>query len=240
MAEATATAAMEYPDTVFIGVDQFQAEAIPNLTGLIFPEDQAGYAAGYLAGMMTKTNQLGQVLGMQIPPVEMFALGFEAGAKAANPDVNVTTVYHPAGDNAFTDPVWGATEAKKQLDQGADIIFGAGGKTGNGALGEIAKADGAGTDVFCIGVDQDQWETVPEAHPCLVTSAMKNISLGVQDLLAQAKNGSIEGGNYLGTTGLADYHDFASVVPADIQETVAKLVMDLADGTVETGVSLGG
>ena len=53
----------------------------------------------------------------------------------------------------------GGNEAKKQLAQGADVIFGAGGKTGNGALAEVAKASGAGTSVFCIGVDTDQWNT---------------------------------------------------------------------------------
>ena len=138
---------------------------------------------------MTKTNKLGQVLGLEIPPVQKYAKGFEAGAKAANPKVTVATVYHPAADNAFNDPVWGAGEAKKQLAQGADIIFGAGGNTGNGALQEVAKASGAGTDKFCIGVDLDQWDTVPAAQPCLITSAMKLISEGVTDTAVKAKDG---------------------------------------------------
>jgi basic membrane protein A len=56
LGEATILAAKENPNTKFIGVDQFQGEEVANLTGLIFPEDQAGYAAGYLAGLMTKTN----------------------------------------------------------------------------------------------------------------------------------------------------------------------------------------
>ena len=34
--------------------------------------------------------------------------------QAANAGIKVTTVYHPAGDNAFNDPTWGAAEAKKQ------------------------------------------------------------------------------------------------------------------------------
>ena len=149
MTDATVAAATATPTTRFIGVDQgYDPAAVTakNITGLIFPEDQAGYGAGYLAGLMTKTNKLGQVLGLEIPPVQKFAKGFEAGAKAANPAVTVTTVYHPAADNAFNNPVWGAGEAKKQLAQGADIIFGAGGNTGNGALQEVAKAAGAGTD----------------------------------------------------------------------------------------------
>jgi basic membrane protein A len=238
MAEASAAAAKENPNTKFIGVDQFQAETIANLTGLVFPEDQAGYSAGYLAGLMTKTNKIGSVLGLEIAPVQLFAKGFEAGAKAANANVSVTTVYHPPADNGFGDPVWGAAEAKKQLAQGADIIFGAGGGTGNGALAEIAKAEGAGTTVFCIGVDTDQWETVPEAQPCLITSAVKGLVEGTTNLVKAAFDGSIAGGNFVGTAGISDYHDFASIVPMDVQDKVAGVVAGLKDGSVVTGVKL--
>ena len=241
MADATVAAAESNPDTKFIGVDQtYDATAVKatNLTGLIFPEDKAGYAAGYLAGLMTKTNKLGQVLGLEIPPVQKYAKGYENGAKAANPKVSVTTVYHPAGDNAFSDPVWGAGEAKKQLSQGADLIFGAGGGTGNGALQEVAKASGAGTDVFCIGVDTDQWDTVPAAQPCLITSATKLITKGVTDTITTAKDGEFEGLQTLGEAGLAPYHDFESTVPDEVKTKVADVLKQLQDGTLETGVSL--
>jgi basic membrane protein A len=187
---------------------------------------------------MTKTNKIGSVLGLEIAPVQLFAKGFEAGAKAANSNVAVTTVYHPPADNGFGDPVWGAAEAKKQLAQGADIIFGAGGGTGNGALIEIAKAEGAGTSIFCIGVDTDQWFTVPEAQPCLITSAVKGLTEGTTDLVKKAFDGSIAGGNFVGSAGIADYHDFASVVPMDVQEKVAGVVAGLKDGSIKTGVTL--
>ncbi|MEY4322334.1 MAG: hypothetical protein RL410_115 [Actinomycetota bacterium] len=238
MADATVQAAKDYPDTKFIGVDQFQAETVANLTGLIFPEDQAGYAAGYLAGLLTKTNKLGQVLGLEIAPVQKFAKGFEAGALAANSAVTVTTVYHPMADNGFNDPEWGAAEAEKQLAQGADVIFGAGGNTGNGALRTIAAASGAGTSIYCIGVDADQWGTVPEAQPCLVTSAMKLITAGVKELVLAAKDGTIAGGNYEGKTGLAEYHDFDAKLDQSIKDQVATVVAGLADGSIETGVTL--
>ena len=241
MTDATAAAAAGAPDTKFIGVDQgYDATKVTakNVTGLIFPEDQAGYGAGYLAGLLTKTNKLGQVLGLEIPPVQKFAKGFEAGAKAANPKVTVTTVYHPAGDNAFADPVWGAQQAKTQLTQGADVIFGAGGNTGNGALQEVAKDAAAGKDKFCIGVDTDQWDTVPAAQKCLVTSAMKLISLGVTDLVTKAKDADFGGLQSMGKAGLAPYHDFDSVVPADVKTKVDDIVKQMEAGTLQTGVTL--
>ena len=102
MADATAKAATANAETKFVGIDQgLPAENPPtNYASLVFPEDQAGYAAGFLAGKLTKTNKLGQVLGQEIPPVQKFAKGFEAGAKAANSGISVTTVYHAAGDTA--------------------------------------------------------------------------------------------------------------------------------------------
>lgn len=241
MTEVTAATAAKTPDTKFIGIDQFYDPAevtAKNLTGLLFPEDQAGYGAGYLAGLMTTTNKLGQVLGAEIPPVQKFAKGFEAGAKAANPDATVQTIYHPAGDNAFTDPTWGADEARKQLDQGVDIIFGAGGNTGNGALQEIAKASGAGETVFCIGVDTDQWDTVPAAQKCLITSATKQITEGVTDLITLAKDGDFEGLTSMGKAGLAPYHDFDAKIPAEIKTKVEAIVKEMEAGTLETGVTL--
>lgn len=239
MGEASIEAAKANPTTNFVGVDQFQGEAIPNLTGLVFPEDKAGYAAGYLAGLMTKTNKLGAVLGTDtVPPVKLFGEGYKAGVLAANPEAEVTIVYHEP-NNAFNDPEWGAAEAKKQLAQGADIIFGAGGNTGNGALIEIAKAPGAGESIFCIGVDTDQFFTVPQAQKCLLTSAEKKLVQGTSDLVIAAKEGAFPGGNFFGNTGLAPYHNTEAVVPDDVKSQVDAVIAGLADGSIETGVTLG-
>ena len=176
LGDATIAAAQANPDIFFIGVDQFQGETLPNLAGLIFPEDKSGFLAGALAGMLTETDIVGAVLGTDlVPPVVAFKEGWEHGARYTNAGVQTISTYHPGGlDVAFGDPDWGAATARQALDQGADIIFGAGGATGNGALIEIASQDGA----YCVGVDTDQWNTVPEAQPCLLTSAMKLITPG--------------------------------------------------------------
>src|SRR5690606_35580190 len=111
---------------MFIGVDQFYAEAIPNVTGLIFPEDVSGFLAGVLAAEMSQTGTIAAVLGTDlVPPVVAFKEGYEAGARYVNPDINIISTYHPGGlDVAFTDPEWGASTAAQALDQGADVVFG--------------------------------------------------------------------------------------------------------------------
>jgi basic membrane protein A len=236
MGEATLVAASEYPDIQFIGVDQFQAwefdgddsTNVANVAGLLFPEDQAGFLAGALAAMMSETGTVAAVLGTDlVPPVVAFKEGYEAGALYINPDINLISTYHPGGlDVAFTDPEWGATTARQALDNGADVVFGAGGKTGNGALIEVAAEEGA----FCIGVDSDQWETVPEAHSCLISSAMKLITPGVRGLIE-----NFAAGNQFGETGLAPFHDFDSAVPADVKSKLDEIDAGLRDGSISTG-----
>ncbi len=230
LGEATAEAAAANPDIAFIGVDQFQGEEMANVTGLIFNEAQAGYLAGALAAMMSETGTIAAVLGTDlVPPVVAFKEGYDSGAAAMNPDINLISTYHPGGlDVAFTDPEWGAATAKQAIDQGADVIFGAGGNTGNGALIEVAGNPG----VFCIGVDTDQWETLPAAHPCLISSAMKLITPGVLDITTAIYNGQQPAGNFVGEVGLAPFHDFSDVIPADVQETLVELDAGLRDGSI--------
>lgn len=235
---ATLEAAEIYPDVQFIGVDQFQGEPVENLVGLVFNEDHSGFLAGVLAGGLTETGTIAAVLGTdQVPPVVAFKEGYEAGALYKNPDINIISTYHPGAiDQAFTDPEWGATTSKQALDQDADVVFAAGGKTGNGGLIEVANAVGDdGPPPYCIGVDSDQWLTVPEAHPCLVSSAMKVLDQGVADILMAYYDEELEPGNFFGEAGLAPYHDLEDMVPAELAEEIDMVAEGLASGEITTG-----
>ncbi len=233
LAEATAKTNKKYPNIKFIGVDQFHDGSQENVVGLIFNEDRAGYLAGALAASMSQSGTIAAVLGTDlVPAVVAFKEGYENGAKAINPDITVISTYHPGGfASGFTDPEWGATTAKQAIDQGADVVFGAGGNTGNGALIEVAGNEGK----YCIGVDSDQWETVPEAHSCLISSAMKLITPGVTELIKAAKDGNFPSGVYYGDVGLAPFHDFDSVIPAEVKAKLDEINAGLADGSIDTG-----
>ncbi len=235
LGEATIEAAKKYPNIKFIGTDQFQAEALPNLAGLIFEEDKAGFLAGALAALMSKSGVVGAVLGTDVvPPVVKFGKGYEAGAKYINPNIKVLLAYHPGGlAKGFIDPEWGKQTAVQQIDQGADVIFGAGGKTGNGALIGCAEKK-----VFCIGVDTDQWYTVPEAKTYMLSSAMKLITPGSFNLIKAAKEGTFKGGNVVGDVGLAPFHDTEAQVPAEVKAKLQEIDKGLKDGSIQTGVKL--
>ena len=86
-----------------------------------------------------------------------------------------------------------------------------------------------------MGVDSDQWETVPAAHPCLVTSAMKLITPGVVDIVKTIKDGSVKGGNFYGATGIAPFHDFDASISQEIKDKMTKIVADVQSGAQATG-----
>ncbi len=241
---ATLEAAQKYPNVKFIGVDidvealaaQAGVEVPKNFAGLIFEEDKAGFLAGALAGLMTKSNVIGAVLGTDlVPPVWRFGEGYKAGARYVNPNVEVIVVYHSdvGFDKTFDDPEWGKTTALSMMDKGADIIFGAGGKTGNGALYACAETQRC----YAIGVDQDQYYSVPEAQKVLITSAMKLITPGVENLITQAVRGTFRGGNFKGEVGLAPFHELESQVPQEVKDKLAEIERGLKDGAIQTGVS---
>jgi len=235
LGQATQEAAAKYKNVKFIGVDQFQEKPVDNLAGLIFDEDKAGYLAGALAGLLSKSGTIGAVLGTDlVPPVVKFGKGYEAGAKAVKPDIKVLTAYHPGGlARGFSDPDWGKATTTQMIQQQADIIFGAGGNTGNGALlGALER------NVLAIGVDTDQWETLPQVHPVLVSSAMKLITPGVFDLVKSIADGAFKPGNQTGQVGLAPFHDNDSKVPADVKTKLQEIDTGLKNGTIRTNVTL--
>ncbi len=238
LGDATIAAAKANPTVKFIGVDQFQAADLPNLAGLIFEEDKAGYLAGTLAAAVSKSHNIGAVLGTDtVPPVWRYGEGYKAGAKAMDPNTTVQVTYHSDVDisKTFNDPAWGKTTALSMIDKGADIVFGAGGSTGNGAL--YAAAERKDKGILGIGVDVDQYNTVPESQPIILSSAEKKLTAGVFNLLKQVQAGTMKGGNNIGEVGLAPFHDQADKVSADLQAKLDKITADLASGAIKTGVA---
>lgn len=236
LGDATLAAATTYPNTDFIGVDQFQEEPVDGIAGLNFPEDKAGFLVGALAAMMSKNNKIGAVCGPDsVPPVWRLGEGYKAGAAYVDSERETTTevfvLYHDNDDQAFTDPKWGTETAKSIVDAGADVVFGCGSVTGNGAI--IAAAQ---SDAYVIGVDTDQYFTLPEAAPLMLSSAMKLITPGVFDLIKRSRDGAFPSGNYLGNVGYAPFHDVDSKVPADVKTEMEKINAGLLDGSIKTNV----
>ncbi|HLH25867.1 MAG TPA: BMP family ABC transporter substrate-binding protein [Chloroflexota bacterium] len=242
LADPTYEAAKRHPNIRFIGVEQVLARddqhpdwPLPNLVGITFEDDKAGFLAGALAALTTRSGTVGAVLATDtVPPVYRFGEGFRAGVRYANPSAQLVVAYHnDVGlDRTFTDPEWGKTTANAEIDRGADVLFGAGGKTGNGALIGIVERG-----KWAIGVDTDQYYTMPEAQKGLLSSAMKLLQPAVVQLVRAAKEGTFPAGTFTGEVALAPFHDLDSQVSADVKGRLAEIQRGLTDGSIKTAVA---
>jgi basic membrane protein A len=241
LGDATAKMAAEYPDVNFAIVDFAYAPGIPNVQGIVFATDQAAFLSGYLGAYWADTQdpedpQCGYVAGMQIPTVEIFVAGHDAGIKYYNAqhDANVQWKGVYVGD--FEAPDEGKIQGESLIDEGVDVIYGIGGKTGNGGL-TAAKERGK----WGVGVDVDQYFTLPNEKDILLTSTMKRLDNAVFGTIEGLLQGEFAGGSvYLGTlantgVGLAPFHDFGDDIPQDIQQELNEIALKLINGELGTG-----
>jgi basic membrane protein A len=179
---------------------------------------------------------VGWIGGMQIPPVEQFIVAYEAGVKYYNEKKGTTVQVKGVYVGDFESPDKGKIQGNSLIDEGVDVIFGVGGKTGNGGL-TAAKERGK----WGIGVDVDQYNTLPNEKDILITSCMKRLDNAVFNVVKSLVDGKFAGGtNYVATAanggvGLAPYHDFDTLVPADLKAEVAAIQQGIIDGTIKTG-----
>lgn len=172
--------AAQYPDIKFAIVDAVpDAKAgLKNVRSLLFKEEEGSFLAGYLAGLMTKTNKIGFVGGMDIPLIHKFESGYFAGAKTANPNVEFLPAKYTGN---WDDTTTAKAAANILFSGGADIVYAAAGKAGLGVI-SAAKEQGK----FAIGVDSDQDYLEPGT---VLTSMVKHVDEAVYSTIKDVKEG---------------------------------------------------
>jgi basic membrane protein A len=226
MDSAIGQVAAQFPSVNFAIVDdvpvQKDGSPYPNIDGLIFKEQESGYLAGYLAGLMSKTHVVSTVGGQKIPPVDHYIAGYQAGAKAAYPGTTTLNDY----SNSFTDNAKCKSLALNQIAQHSDVVFQVAGGCGLGAL-SAAQQKG----VWGIGVDADQ----AYLGSYILTSAVKKVDVAVYDTIQSVVNGTFQGGQTItfdatkGATGLGIINP---KVPANIRAKVLAVEKKIKDGTI--------
>lgn len=233
--------AIRYPRVHFILVDHEPSQETHNVTGLVFAEDQAGFLAGALAGLMTEQDIVGFVGGVDVPPVRKFQRGFEHGVAYTNRRAKVLTVY----THSFTDEQKGREAAGQLVEQGTDVLFAAAGGCGSAAI-QAAAERGA----WVIGSDQDHWETTfqkgaePNANR-LLTSAVKRVDRAIYEAISLAADRKLRGGSlrfdiHNDGIGLAPYHAADVTIPSEVRGKILEVTEGLRTGRIRTRVGLKG
>jgi basic membrane protein A len=225
--------AQQFPNIKFAGIDYTPSEGIgelPNLAGLRFREHEGSFLVGAVAGLVTHTKIVGFVGGMKIPLIRKFEAGYEAGVHHVCPTCRVLSAYAGSEPKAFADPPLGQELAAAQYGQGADIIFHAAGKTGDGVFAAARQRK-----ALAIGVDSDQYEAAP---CCIVTSMVKRVDVAVVDIIQDVIDGTFRGGVHElglaehGVTFVADEHNPGRLLPLDVVQRVKALGEDIVAGRI--------
>jgi basic membrane protein A len=227
MADATDAVAKQFPNVKFAMVDSdatAEKGDPKNIEGLLFEEQQAGYLAGYLAGLYAKSKHfttISSVGGQKIPPVDHYIAGYQAGAKAADPGIKTLNGY----SQDFVDQAKCKQIALNQIQQGAKVVFQVAGACGLGALSAAQQGGVQG-----IGVDADQ----AYLGSYILTSAEKKVDVAVFNAIKNDMAGTFAPGanvtNSISNGGIG----YGKIGPAGLQFSaqIAKIFDEIKSGKI--------
>lgn len=235
--------AVQFPDVNFAITDDcpqdetFAYVELPNVVCTLFSEEQGSFLVGVAAALNSETGTVGFIGGVTVPLIAKFEAGFIAGVKAQDPNAQVIVTYltEPPDFSGFFTPELGFEAANAMLDQGADVIFAAAGGSGTGMFQAIKdRSESTGTHMWGIGVDSDQYNTVPvELQAYVLTSMLKNVDVAVTGVIESFLNDEwVSGENRydleIGGVGYSKTGGFVD----DIADTLDDYAQQIIDGDI--------
>ena len=223
--EAIQTSAENYPERKFAILDETYENIPSNVIPVVFNEQESAYLVGAIAAKMTKTNKVGFIGGLPAPSVLRYQYGYKYGVENTNKDVKVYEQYA----NTFTDQAKGKAIANQMHASGVDVILGASGDCGTGAI-EAAKEN----NKYAIGGDRDQRDLAPDN---VIVSALKKLNVASYSLAKMVVDGTFEGGAEKvyglkeGGVGLPD--DLDRLIPQDVVDYVTEQAKKIVDGEIK-------
>ena len=232
---AMLTVAKDYPEIKYVNFDysDVEANALENVYAVTYASNEIGYLAGVVAAVKSKTGIIGGIGGMDNAGIQQFMTGFLQGASEVNPDIQVILTYV----GSFSDAPKAKEIAANMIKDGADVIWGCAGGSGNGNFEAVAEARAAGEEgIWAVGVDCDQYVSMsakPELAETILTSGLKKCDVAIFNAVTAIKEGNVKWGTaeILGYTkggvGLAenDYYkaNMTEEELAKVNECIAKL-----------------
>lgn len=221
---AIQTVAAEFPAQRFAVIDTVAEGA--NVASVVYREPEGDFVMGALAAMLTKTNQVGFIGGVDLPVIRRIEAGFKQGVAYQNPAVAVRSDL--AG--TFTDPLVGQQLAAAQYAAGVDVIYNAAGRTG---LGVIDAAQAA--QKLTIGTSGDQRYLAPGF---VVGNRQKRLDTAVLALVAEVQQNTFAPGTRslgLKEQGLTVGPFDEALVDAEVRSRLEALQAQIIAGEIVVG-----
>lgn len=192
--------APEFPETRYVTFD-IESEPEPNVANWVFAEEQGSFLVGAAAALKSETGVIGFVGGVDMPLIHKFQAGFEAGARAVRPDIEILVEYlSPAWEwSGFISSTLAQLKTEPMYTEGADVIYHAAGEAGLGVFeAAVVESERMGRHLWAIGVDSDQYNSVLDRsyidfggpdpitwQPHILTSMLKRFDVGIYTVLQE-------------------------------------------------------
>lgn len=163
--DAVKQVAADYPKVCFAVLNGSESLPTANIVSILPDANQIGSIAGIFAGVLSKTNVIGFIGGMELDTTKSKLAKFESAAKAINPSIKAVSAY--AG--SFNDTAKGMELATSMINQKADVFFGDASAVDSGARQAIDKANGTGEIKI---VDIGQPSDLLGQNPCVACSVV--------------------------------------------------------------------
>ncbi len=227
-ADALASVSAQFPEQKYALVDAVVEN--DNVASYVYEEKERGFLMGAISAMMTtkdddeKINSdkvVGVIGGMKIPLIDANIAGFIAGAKYISSAIDVRHSY--VGD--WADPATAKELTISMYENGADIVWGAAGRSGLGVI-NAAKEN----DFYAIGADSDQGHVAPE-H--VLTNGMKFVDNTVYLAVEQVLNDKFEPGIH--NLGIEDeaLGFTESLLPADVLQRMEAVKANIIEDKID-------
>ena len=234
--DAVLQAAAEYPDIAFAllnGGENTPGEAENgNVTSLLPDAQQVGWIAGALAGLMTETNTIAFIGGMELDTTKGKYEGYvEAATYVGEQEGKTVTALDIVYSGDFSASDKGIEFAKAMIDQGADVFFGDASAVDSGARQAIDEANAANGSVTIYDIAQPS--DLLGQNECIIGSQVTDNSSMVGLCMQAVADGSFGGEVIYGTlqNGALSAGALSDLVPAEKQEAYQNYIQQMIDGT---------
>lgn len=176
--------APEYPDSIFAIID------VPatgeNVLSLVFREHEGAYLAGQVSALMTQSQKVGFIGGMDIPLLRKWQKGFEEGVKSLNDSIDIDSRYLDVKVQGFNDPIKGKAVALSMYSGGVDVILQVTGGSASGIYNAAKERN-----KYAIGSDLNQDSDAPGL---ILTSVVRDVEQVIFNTISKMKTNELSGG----------------------------------------------
>lgn len=218
--------APQYPDTKFL-ITSSNVSQEPNLASADIDHKSLGFLMGSVAGLLTETDKVGFIGGLQIPSIKNSGAGYKQGAEYVNPDVEVFSTF----TDSFDDVNKAKEIALAMIGDDADVIMTNANQSGLGSIEACQQHN-----VLAIGANQDQYSIAPDT---VVVSGMNSVPMLITYITEEIINGTFQAKNYLlgleeGAIFLSPYHNFEDKLSDEFKAEIEAIQDGLEDGSIQT------